>query len=192
MEQAWYQGGISVFDWTDAAHPKEIAFFDRGPVDSTRLADGGEWSAYWYNGVIVGSEIARGLDIWELLPSGLISKNELDAAKSVHLPELNVQGQPKYVWPPSFALARAYADQLERSKGLSADQITAIRQSLDAAEKASGTQRHDALTQLATQVDGDAGGAADGAKVKKLADAVRQLSSAPMASTSTPNAVAGD
>ena len=192
MVQAWYQGGISVFDWTDAAHPKEIAFFDRGPVDSTRLADGGEWSAYWYNGVIVGSEIARGLDIWELLPSGLISKNELDAAKSVHLPELNVQGQPKYVWPPSFALARAYADQLERSKGLSADQITAIRQSLDAAEKASGTQRHDALTQLATQVDGDAGGAADGAKVKKLADAVRQLSSAPMASTSTPNAAAGD
>jgi hypothetical protein len=192
MVQAWYQGGISVFDWTDAAHPKEIAFFDRGPVDSTRLADGGEWSAYWYNGVIVGSEIARGLDIWELLPSGLISKNELDAAKSVHLPELNVQGQPKYVWPPSFALARAYADQLERSKGLSADQITAIRQALDAAEKASGTQRHDALTQLATQVDGDAGGAADGAKVQKLADAVRQLSSAPMASAETVKTAAGD
>jgi hypothetical protein len=192
MVQAWYQGGISVFDWTDASHPKEIAFFDRGPVDSTRLADGGEWSAYWYNGVIVGSEIARGLDVWELLPSGLISKNELDAAKSIHLPELNVQGQPKYVWPPSFALARAYADQLERSKGLSAGQITTIRQALDAAEKASGTQRHDALTQLATQVDGDAGGAADGAKVRKLADAVRQLSSAPMASASTPNAAAGD
>jgi LVIVD repeat-containing protein len=192
MVQAWYQGGISVFDWTDAAHPKEIAFFDRGPVDSTRLADGGEWSAYWYNGVIVGSEIARGLDVWELLPSGLISKNEIDAAKSVHLPELNVQGQPKYVWPPSFALARAYADQLERSQGLSADRITAIRQALDAAEKASGSQRHDALTQLATQVDGDAGGAGDGAKVRKLADAVRQLSSAPMASAGTAKTAAGD
>ncbi len=192
MVQAWYQGGISVFDWTDAQHPKEIAFFDRGPVDSTRLADGGEWSAYWYNGVIVGSEIARGLDIWELLPSGLISKNELDAAKSVHLPELNVQGQPKYVWPPSFALARAYADQLARNNGLSADKITTIRQGLDAAEKASGAQRHDALTQLATQVDGDAAGAADAAKVAKLADAVRQLSSAPMASTNTPTHAAGN
>ncbi len=191
MVQAWYQGGISIFDWTDAAHPKEVAFFDRGPVDSTRLADGGEWSAYWYNGVIVGSEIARGLDIWELVPSGLISKNEIDAAKTVHLPELNVQGQPKYVWPPSFALARAYADQLERSNGLSADRITAIRQALDAAEKASGTQRHDALTQLSTQVDGDANGAANGAKVKKLADAVRQLSSAPMASTTTGKPAAG-
>ena len=66
MVQAWYQGGISVFDWTDAAHPKEIAFFDRGPVDSTRMAIGGSWSAYWYNGVIVSSEIARGLDIFEL------------------------------------------------------------------------------------------------------------------------------
>jgi hypothetical protein len=191
MVQAWYQGGISVFDWTDAAHPKEIAFFDRGPVDSTRLADGGEWSAYWYNGVIVGSEIARGLDIWELMPSGLISKNEIDAAKTVHLPELNVQGQPKYVWPPSFALARAYADQLERSNGLGADRITAIRQGLDGAEKASGTARHDALTQLATQVDGDASGATDGAKVKKLADAVRQLSSAPMASTTPGKPAAG-
>jgi hypothetical protein len=192
MVQAWYQGGISVFDWTDAVHPMEIAFFDRGPVDSTRLADGGEWSAYWYNGVIVGSEIARGLDIWELVPSGLISKNEIDAAKSVHLPELNVQGQPRYVWPPSFALARAYADQLERSNGLGADRLTAIRQALDAAEHASGSQRHDDLTQLAAQVDGDANGAADAAKVAKLADAVRQLSSAPMASTGTGKTAAGD
>ena len=110
----------------------------------------------------------------------------------MHLPELNVQGQPKFVWPPSFALARAYADQLERSNGLSADRITAIRQALDAAEKASGSQRHDALTQLATQVDGDAGGAADGAKVRKLADAVRQLSSAPMASAGPAKTAAGD
>ncbi|MFL5514970.1 MAG: LVIVD repeat-containing protein, partial [Gemmatimonadales bacterium] len=103
MVQAWYQGGISVFDWTDAAHPKEIAFFDRGPVDSTRLASGGSWSTYWYNGVIVSSEIARGLDIFELLPSPLISQNEIDAAKTVKLAYLNTQGQPKLVWPPSFA-----------------------------------------------------------------------------------------
>ena len=110
----------------------------------------------------------------------------------MHLPELNVQGQPKYVWPPSFALARAYADQLARNNGLSADKVTTIRQGLDAAEKASGAQRHDALTQLATQVDGDAAGAANAAKVAKLADAVRQLSSAPMASTNTPTNAAGN
>jgi hypothetical protein len=72
MVQAWYQGGIDVFDWTDAAHPKEIAFFDRGPVDSTRMAMGGSWSVYWYNGVMVSSEIARGLDIFELTPSEFI------------------------------------------------------------------------------------------------------------------------
>ena len=115
MVQAWYQGGISVFDWTDAAHPKEIAFFDRGPVDSTKMVGGGSWSAYWYNGVIVSSEIARGLDIFELTPSGFISQNEIDAAKTVHFDYLNTQGQPKLVWPASFALARAYLDQLERS-----------------------------------------------------------------------------
>ena len=175
MVQAWYQGGISVFDWTDAAHPKEIAFFDRGPVDSTRMASGGEWSAYWYNGVIVGSEISRGLDILDLTPSGLLSQNEIDAAKTVHLAELNVQGQPKYVWPPSFALARAYTDQLARSNCLPAGRISAIRQTLAGAEKASGADRQTSLTQLGTQLDGDANGSCDAPKVQKLAAAVRSL-----------------
>jgi hypothetical protein len=178
MVQAWYQGGISVFDWTDGAHPKEIAFFDRGPVDSTRLASGGSWSVYWYNGVMVSSEISRGLDIFELRPSGFISQNELDAAKTVHLDYLNTQGQPKLVWPPSFALARSYVDQLERSQGLDAAKIAAVRESLAAAEKAKGTARQDALTALATELDGDAGGAGDGAKVRTLAGAVRELAGA--------------
>jgi hypothetical protein len=178
MVQAWYQGGISVFDWTDAAHPKEIAFFDRGPVDSTRLASGGSWSVYWYNGVMVSSEIARGLDIFELTPSGLISQNEIDAAKTVHLDYLNVQGQPKLHWPPSFALARAYVDQLERSKGLDSGRISAVRAALADAEKASGTARQDALTKLATELDGEAGGTGDAAKVRTLAGAVRQLAGA--------------
>jgi hypothetical protein len=178
MVQAWYQGGVSVFDWTDAAHPKEIAFFDRGPVDSTRLASGGEWSAYWYNGVIVGSEISRGLDIFELTPSGLISQNEIDAAKTVHLAEFNPQDQPKIVWPASFALARAYVDQLARSNGLSAGRITAVRQALTGAEHASGAQRQTSLTQLATQLDGDANGSSDAGKVQKLASAVRDLAGA--------------
>ena len=114
MVQSWYQGGLSVFDWTDIDHPQEIAYFDRGPVDAARMTMGGSWSAYWYNGVIVSSEIARGLDIYELVPSGLITENELAAAKTVRMPYLNTQDQQKLVWAPSFALARAYLDQLAR------------------------------------------------------------------------------
>ena len=95
MVQGWYQGGISVFDWTDISHPKEIAYFDRGPLDPNRLVTAGSWSVYWYNGAIVSSEIQRGLDIFELVPSAFISKNELEAAKSVHFDYLNAQGQPK-------------------------------------------------------------------------------------------------
>ena len=127
MVQGWYQGGISVFDWTDIAKPSEIAYFDRGPVDSTRMISGGSWSVYWYNGLIVSSEIARGLDIYELLPSGLISQNEIDAAKTVKWDYLNAQEQRKIVWPPSFAKARAYLDQLERNNGLPAARINATR-----------------------------------------------------------------
>jgi hypothetical protein len=178
MVQAWYQGGISVFDWTDAKHPKEIAFFDRGPVDPTRFSMGGSWSVYWYNGVMVSSEIARGLDIFELTPSPYLSQNEIDAAKSVHLDYLNTQDQPKFVWPPSFALARAYLDQLERSNGLSSSKIGAARQALASAEKASGSSRQSALTTLAGQLDSDASGSSDSAKVTKLAAAVRDLASA--------------
>ena len=180
MVQSWYQGGISVFDFTDAAHPREIAFFDRGPINGTRMEDGGTWSAYWYNGVIVSSEIARGLDILELTPSPLLTQNEIDAAKSVHLTYLNVQGQPKYTWPPSFALARAYVDQLERSNGLSADQLKSVRQSLGSAEQASGDSRKTALTQLASQIEGDANGSSDAAKVHTLASAVRDLAGGGM------------
>ena len=175
MVQAWYQGGISVFDWTDAKNPKEIAFFDRGPADSARMAMGGSWSVYWYNGSIVSSEIARGLDIAELTPSEFISQNEIDAAKTVHLDYLNAQGQPKFSWPPSFALARAYVDQLERSKCLSSDRISSVRQALTAAERAAGSQRKDALSTLATALDGDARNSCDGPKVGKLSEAVRNL-----------------
>jgi hypothetical protein len=175
MVQAWYQGGISVFDWTDAAHPKEIAFFDRGPIDSTRMESGGSWSAYWYNGVIVSSEIARGLDIFELTPSALVSANEIAAAKSVKLDYLNTQGQPKLVWPATFALARAYLDQLERSNGLESGRIASARKALDTAEKASGTERPDALGKLASELESEAGAAGDAAKVRTLAGTVRQL-----------------
>jgi len=175
MVQGWYQGGISVFDWTDPAHPKEIAYFDRGPMDSTKLVGAGSWSAYWYNGYIVSSEIGRGLDVLELLPSGWLSQNEIDAAKLVHFDYLNVQDQPKLVWPPSFAVARAYVDQLARSNGLAPDKVAAARSALARAERLSGQQRQDALTQLATQLNGDSQGAADQAKVRALAAAVSDL-----------------
>ena len=179
MVQAWYQGGISVFDWTDAAHPREIAYFDRGPMDSTKLVDAGSWSAYWYNGYIVSSEISRGLDLFELLPSGLISQNEIDAAKLVRFDFLNVQDQPKLVWPPSFAVPRAYLDQLARSNGLTRDRISSLRNELARAEKLSGQARRDALTQLAAQLHGDAPGAADPTKLHALARAVGELAGAP-------------
>lgn len=175
MVQSWYQGGVSVFDWTDAKNPREIAFFDRGPIDSTRMVLGGTWSAYWYNGVIVSSEIARGLDVLELSPSAFLSQNEIDAAKTVHLEYLNPQGQPRATWPASFALARAYVDQLERSQGLAAGRVTAARQSLAGAEGTSGAGRRNALTRLATQLDGDAAGTGDADKVRMLAGAVRDL-----------------
>ena len=176
MVQAWYQGGISVFDWTDAAHPKEIAFFDRGPVDST---DDGAWAARGRctgtTACIVSSEIARGLDIFELTPSAFISQNEIDAAKTVHFDYLNAQGQPKIVWPASFALARAYVDQLERSNGLPAATVSSTRKALEKADKKSGTARQTALTQLATQLDGLAASSGDPAKVKTLSATVRQM-----------------
>jgi hypothetical protein len=174
MAQAWYQGGISVFDWTDPAHPREIAYFDRGPADTT-LKLSGSWSAYWYNGVIVSSEITRGLDIFELAPSAFISQNEIDAAKTVHFDYYNTQGQQKLVWPPSFALARAYVDQLERSKGLAANRISAVRQQLTAAEGRSANDRQKALNALAAQLNTDANSSSDASKVRALAASVKDL-----------------
>ncbi len=175
MVQAWYQGGVSVFDWTDAAHPREIAYFDRGPIDSTKMSPGGSWSAYWYNGYIYSSEITRGLDVLELQPSGLLTQNELEAAKTVHLDLLNVQDQPQFVWPPSFALTRAYLDQLTRDNGLSTNRRAAVAHDLASAEQRTGAERQSTLTHLATQLDGDAGHAGDPVKVRMLADAVRRL-----------------
>src|SRR6185503_1445216 len=127
-------------------------------------ANGGSWSAYWYNGYIVSSEIARGLDIFELLPSAHISRNELDAAKTVHFDYQNVQGQQKFVWPASFSLSRAFLDQLERTRGQSAARIAAARTSLADAEKLSGTARQSALAALATRLHGEAQTATDAPK----------------------------
>ena len=175
MVQSWYQGGISVFDWTDPAKPMEIASFDRGPVDSTRMAMGGSWSVYWYNGKIVSSEIARGLDVAELVPSQFVSQNEIDAAKTVQWAYLNAQGQPKIEWPATFALSRAFTDQLERKGCFNSARIAAIRSSLTAAERASGGERATALTQLAGTLDADTRSGCDDNKAKMLRKSVQDL-----------------
>src|SRR5436305_9726585 len=128
--QAWYQGGISVMDFTDIAHPFEIAYFDRGPIDPKVLVLGGDWSAYWYNGHIYASEIARGLDVFELKPTKFLTQNEIDAAKTVQVNELNVQNQQKIEWPAKLVVAKAYLDQLSRSQALAPDKIANLQKAI--------------------------------------------------------------
>jgi hypothetical protein len=176
MVQGWYQGGISIFDWSNPDKPVEIAYHDRGPVSDQRLVSGGSWSVYWYNGAIVSSEIARGLDIFDMKPSAYVSQNEIDAAKTVVFSELNAQGQPKLVWPPSFALARSYVDQLERNKCLSTERIAAVRQTLSSAERAAPASRQLTLNTLAGELTAEAARSCDGRRVQWLSDAVRSLS----------------
>ena len=188
MVQGWYQGGVDVIDFTDADRPFEIAFFDRGPVDApaadgaavsrTRGTIGGSWGAYWYNGRIYSSEMARGLDILELVPSDQLSANEIAAAKLVRMDEFNPQSQPRIVWPAAFPVVRSYLDQLVPGEGLAATRTTAIARALDAAERRSGAARRSALTRLATQVNADARGAKDAARVRAMAAAIRELAAA--------------
>jgi len=175
MTQAWYQGGVSVFDFTDPAHPKEIAFFDRGPMDSTKLLIGGDWGTYWYNGHIYASEIDRGLDVLDLKASDQLSQNEIDAAKLVRFDVFNPQNQPKLVWPASYVVARAYLDQLVRDKGIASERSSAIARDLVRAEKLKGASERTALTQLASRLDRDVRTASDPARVQALAEAVRDL-----------------
>ena len=137
--QSWYQGGISITDWTDPSNVIEIAYHDRGPVSAEQFEMGGSWSVYWYNGYIYNSEIARGLDVFELVPSEFLTANEIAAANTVQMEYLNAQQQPTYTWPPSFALARAHVDQLERKQAMSAEEIAALRAEIDDAE-AQGSQ----------------------------------------------------
>ena len=156
----------------DPAHPTEIAFFDRGPMDSTKLEMAGSWGAYWYNGYIYSSEIARGLDVLELQPNAMLTQNELDAAKLVKVASHNPQDQQRLTWPASFVVARAYLDQLERSRGLSADRISAARTMLASAER---TTSRAALVSLAAAFDRDAASSRDAVRVRALAGVVRAL-----------------
>jgi hypothetical protein len=176
MVQGWYQGGVSVFDFTDSAKPVEIAFFDRGPIDAKQLITGGFWSAYWYNGHIYGSEIARGVDVFRLTPSEYLSQNEIDAASLIRLDEFNAQEQSKIVWPATSVVARAYLDQLTRGKGIQPERARAVKVALDRADGLRTGQDKgaaallDQLDALAKQLDSDAGGAAgrDAARLRSL------------------------
>ena len=178
MVQGWYQGGINVFDFTDRDNPIEIAYHDRGPVDAENLVVGGSWAAYWYNGYIYSSELSRGFDVLELLPSEFLSENELAAAKLVVMDEYNPQSQPVLEWPAAFPVVRSYLDQLVRGGGLAAARTTAISAALTSAEAASGAARRDQLNRLAADLDADARSAADAARVRAMAAAVRDLAAA--------------
>ena len=164
--QAWYQGGVSVMDFTDAAHPFEIAYFDRGPIDPKMLVLGGDWSAYWYNGYIYGSEIARGLDVFELTPTKFLTQNEIDAAKTVQVAALNVQDQQKIEWPARLVVAKAYLDQLSRSQALSADRIASLEKAIQAAE--ASPKKRGKLKGMAGSVEKSANSAKDPADSARL------------------------
>jgi hypothetical protein len=172
--QAWYQGGISVFDFTDPENPFEIAFFDRGPLDAERLMLGGHWSAYWYNGHIYGSEIARGLDVLRLTPSEHLSRNEIEAANLVRLEQFNPQHQPRKAWPASIVVARAYLDQLVRSEGIQPEVAARVANELERADRRpEGAERRAALAHLAFRASLIDTHARDAARAGRQLDAER-------------------
>jgi hypothetical protein len=181
MVQAWYQGGVSIFDFTDSAHPVEIAYFDRGPIDPKQLILGGYWSTYWYNGAIYGSEISRGIDVFRLKPSDVLTQHEIDAAKSIHSDEVNTQVQKRIVWPATLAVTMAYVDQLTRSKGIQPQRVKAVRAAM---ERADGTRAGSSsargvvvqLTTVAAEVEKDAAAASgrDAIRLRALADTMKR------------------
>jgi hypothetical protein len=181
MVQAWYQGGLSMFDFTDSAHPIEIGYFDRGPIDAKNLVTGGYWSTYWFNGNIYGAEIARGIDVFRLVPSEYLSQNEIDAAILVRSTEFNAQQQPKVVWPPTTVVAKAYLDQLNRSKSIDAERSKAITAALDKIDRVRSSKDSGAaatieqLNTLAAQVEKDAASASgrDQMRLRALAETLK-------------------
>ncbi len=174
--QAWYQGGISVIDFTDSARPVEIAFFDRGPLDAEDLILGGFWSAYWYGGRIYGTEIVRGLDVLALLPSEHLSANEIAAAEIANQGDVfNPQQQFRVSWPAEPVVARAYLDQLKRDNALEANYINDLSTALDRADEQLGAGTRDrglarTLEQLASTLGEDTGSAITAGRRVALAD----------------------
>jgi hypothetical protein len=175
--QSWYQGGVSIMDYTDISHPVEIGYFDRGPVDDSRPAMGGQWSTYYYNGYIYGSEIARGVDVFQLVPSKFMTQAEIDAAAQVKLPELNVQDQPKIVWPATFVTAKAYVDQLSRDSSLTPEQSAALTAEIAKGEAAkSSTPKLKAMAKMLNSGAATAKTAKDAERMQELAKILNQPS----------------
>ena len=165
---------IPMADFTDPENPTEIGYFDRGPIDAKMLVMGGSWSAYWYNGKIYSSEIARGLDIFELTPTKHLTQNEIEAAKSVKMDILNVQTQQMIEWPKSLTVAKAYIDQLERSGALDGKRITELRNAVQKAQGSSSERRN--LKSHAASLDKSAASAKnapDAERLRALADILR-------------------
>ncbi|MEO0643564.1 MAG: DUF305 domain-containing protein [Pseudomonadota bacterium] len=98
--QSWYQGGISVMDFTDSSNPVEIAFFDRGPIDTEQMVVGGYWSSYWYNGRVYATEITRGIDVFALEESEYLTSAEIEAAEAASYANtrFNPQTQTQVTW----------------------------------------------------------------------------------------------
>lgn len=172
MVQAWYQGGLSVIDFTDTANPTEIAYLDRGPVNvpnAGALNLAGYWSTYWYNGNVLGSEIARGFESLALTASDQLSANEIAAAGEIQLDEFNAQLQSKLVHEPSFAVARSYIDQAERSGSLSGKALSEVRKHVDKAESlAGGSANGNAVVAQLDNAAKKSGAAPDSAMVQAL------------------------
>lgn len=146
MAQAWYQGGLSLFDFTDPTNAFEIGFYDRGPLSDDGLVLGGFWSTYWHNGLLFGSAIIRGLDVLELVPSEQLTENEIAAAKLARFNEFNAQNQPRYTWPTSFIVANAYVDQLVRAGVMEDARANGLRKAFEKVQ--SGTDRGTGLRSM--------------------------------------------
>jgi hypothetical protein len=176
MVQAWYQGGVSILDFTDPANAYEIAYFDRGPLSDTELFTGGYWSTYWYNGHVYGAEISRGIDVFELVPSEHLSEAEIEAAKLARLDEFNAQMQPRFTWPAALPVARAYLEQLVREKRILDERARQVEEVLGG--NATGAQMTRVVQALEMDVAriraGQLGGDAD--KMQALARTLRGIS----------------
>jgi uncharacterized protein (DUF305 family) len=179
--QAWYQGGVSIIDFTDSANPIEIAYFDRGPVDAEELILGGYWSTYWYDGKIYGTEIVRGLDVFSLVPSEHLTENEIAAAALGNQGNVfNPQTQFPVTWPAEPVVAGAYLDQLERDNELSPAFVTnlagALHRSTSLLEKGAQDQELAAsLEGMARNLDADTGNAQTRKRKAALAETLKGI-----------------
>ena len=179
MAQAWYQGGVSLMDFTDPENPFEIAFFDRGPLSIESLFTGGYWSVYWYNGRLYGAEISRGIDVFRLTPSEHLTEAEIAAAEMIHLDQFNAQLQPEIEWPAAVPVAQAYLDQMVRAERILDERAEAIQTALDAFESGRATAMQ--LNGLAAQLEADAAAirsgelGGDAERMAKVAEVLRGL-----------------